>query len=126
MKIQNSGGFTLIEVLIAIVILSAGLLGMAGLLTGIMQGNSHSSNVTTATTLAEQKMEDIMRLGYGGIASADTTTTEGYNSIGSYPDYKRVTAVDVDNPAAGLKTVTITVYWDADGKSAAVQTLLGG
>ena len=110
--------------LIAAVILATGLLGMAALSVGIMQGNSHSGHVTTATVLAQEKMEEIMRSGYYGIAASDTTTTEDYNSIGSYPIFKRVTVIDVDNPASGMKTVTITVFWDADSKSMSMQTIL--
>ena len=124
LKIENSVGFTIIEVLIAVVILAAGLLGMAALTVGIMQGNNHSSHLTTATVLAQEKMEEIMRLGYDGTAASDTTTTEDYNSIGSYIIFKRVTVVDVDSPASDMKTVTVTVYWDADDKSMIIQTLL--
>ena len=56
---KKSGGFTLIEVLITIVILSVGLLGMASLTTGIINGNAFSKNASTATTLAQDKMEEI-------------------------------------------------------------------
>ncbi|MBA3019281.1 MAG: prepilin-type N-terminal cleavage/methylation domain-containing protein, partial [Proteobacteria bacterium] len=38
-KIDNNNGFTLIEVLVAMVILSVGLLGTAALITGIIKGN---------------------------------------------------------------------------------------
>ena len=124
LKIKNNAGFTIIEVLIATVILATGLLGMAALSVEIMQGNSHSGHVTTATVLAQEKMEEIMRLGYDGIAASDTTTTEDYNTMGNYPAYKRVTVVDVDNPASGIKTVTVNILWDADNRSMAMQTLL--
>ena len=57
--LKNDPGFTLIEVLIAIVILSIGLLGMASLSVNIIKGNRLSNDLTAATTLAQQKMEDI-------------------------------------------------------------------
>ncbi len=113
-------GFTLIEIMVAITLLSIGLLGMAGLTVGIMRGNALSSEVTTATALAQAKMEDIKRVGYSGA----TEITEDYNSIAGYPLFKRDTEIDVDTPDLGMKTVTITVSWDSDASSIAVETIL--
>jgi type IV pilus assembly protein PilV len=116
-KKDRDKGFTLIEVLIAIVILSVGLLGMASLTIGIIKGNLFSNQLTTATTLAQDQMENVRALGYNGTPSSDTTETEGYNTIANYPYYKRVTVTDCDilnNPDAEMKMVTITTYWDSD------------
>lgn len=121
---KDDRGFTIIEVLIAIVILSIALLGMAGLTMGIMTGNDHSKQLTTATTLAQDKMEEIRRLGYSAMPSADTATTEDYNSISSYPLYKRVTATTVNSPSSGMKTITVTVYWNSDARSSELKTIL--
>ena len=71
----SDGGFTLMEVLITIVLLTVGLLGMAALTTGIINGNTHSRRLTTATTLAQDKIEDVRRLGSSSMPSVDTTTT---------------------------------------------------
>ena len=121
---RNNKGFTLIEVLIAMVILSIGLLGTAALITGIINGNKVSNRITTATVLAQDKMEDIKRHGFSGTPTSDITTTEPYNSITNYSLYKRVTFTDVVNPAVGMKTVTVTVYWDSDNSSIELKTIL--
>lgn len=123
-KARNEKGFTLLEILVAITVLSIGLLGMAGLTTSIIHGNTLSKKVTMATTLGQDKMEDFRRLGYSGTPSTDTTTEENYNSIPGYPFYKRVTFIDVDNPSLGMKTVTVTVFWNSDARSVALQTIL--
>ena len=119
-RVRTARGFTLIEILIALTLLAIGLLGMAGLTVGIMRGNSLSKEVTTATALAQDKMEDIKRLGYNGA----TAQSEGYNSIAGYTHYRRDTVIDVDTPNIGMKTVTVTVYWDSDAASVAVETFL--
>jgi len=123
-KFINNNGFTLIEVLVAMVILSIGLLGTAALITGIIRGNKVSNRISTATTCAQDKMEEIKMLGYSGMPTSDTTTTESYNSITNYFLYKRVTCTNVDNPTADMKTVTVTVYWDSDNSSIELKTIL--
>ncbi len=61
---NNNSGFTLMEVLVAMLILSVGLLGMAALITGIINSNKLSNRISTATVLAQDKMEEIRRVGY--------------------------------------------------------------
>ena len=124
LRIDAVKGFTFIEVLIAIVILSVGLLAIGALSGGVIRGNNLSRQLTVATILAQDKMEDIRRLGYSNTPSTDTTTTEDYGSITDYPSFKRVTQTDVDNPGENMKTVIITVYWKPDNRSVILKTLL--
>jgi type IV pilus assembly protein PilV len=107
----NKNGFTLLEVLIAIVILSIGLLGMASLTVGIINGNKFSKEVTTATTLAQDQIEDIRRTSYASVASQ----TKAVLST-PYNEYKREVTVTDGSPASGMKTVTIKVYWGGASK----------
>ncbi len=123
-NLRNKKGFTLLEILVAITLLATALLGMAGLTAALMQGNTFSNRLTVASTLAQDRLEDLTKLGYGNTAVADTTVTEDYNSIPNFPFYKRVTTTNVDNPAAGMKTVTVAVFWAADAHSVAPQTIL--
>ena len=126
-RIENNKGFSLIEILVAMVILSVGLLGTAALITGIVKGNRVSNMISTATTCAQDEMEETRRLGYSGMPASDTTTTEPYNSITNYSLYKRDTFTDVVNPAPGapgMKTVTVTVYWNLDNSSIELKTIL--
>lgn len=119
-SIENNKGFSLIEILVAMAILSVGLLGTAALTAGIIRGNQVSNKVTTATTLAQDKMEDIKRLGYSN------TVSETRASLSSpYNNYEREVTVVDDSPAAtaNMKTVTVEVYWDTN-KSVSLQTIL--
>ncbi len=125
---NNNNGFTLLEILVAIVLLSIGLLAMASLTVGIMGGNLFSNQLTVATTLAQDKMEDVRRRGYSGMPASDTTTTENYGTITGYPLHRRVTFTDFEYPVAGtdigLKKITVIVFWDLNQHSVALNTIL--
>jgi prepilin-type N-terminal cleavage/methylation domain-containing protein len=58
-KKSGAGGFSLVELLIAMVVLSVGLLGGIGVICVATANNGRSRLNTTATTLAESTMERI-------------------------------------------------------------------
>ena len=99
-------GFTLIEVLIAIVVLSSGLFCMASLTVGIINGNRLSNDMTTATTLAQDKMEEIRGMGYSSVTSETKAVLSS-----PYDAYKREVIVTNGNPSSGMKKVIVKVYW---------------
>jgi len=63
-NLRKEKGFTLIEVLFAIVILAFGLLAVASMQSGAIQGNSVAYRVTEAATLAQDRMEGLLALQY--------------------------------------------------------------
>lgn len=64
---RRSRGFTLLEVLIALVILSIGLLGIAGLQSVGLRG-SHSAYLTSQASLLAYDMADRIRANAAGIS----------------------------------------------------------
>ena len=69
-KISATSGFTLVETLIAIVILTAGLLALAQVLTfTVMASKTHGQGAAKATAAAQDKMEELINLDF-----TDTTT----------------------------------------------------
>ena len=64
MDILNQKGFTLLEVLVAIVIVSIGLLAVAGMQTTAITANASAKDATVAIQLAEE-MADRIRLNAG-------------------------------------------------------------
>ena len=128
-KIANSSGFTLIEVMIAIFILTVGLLGAAGMAATVINGNAFSKEITTAAMLAQDKMEEVKNLGYSGTPSSGTPpTTEPYNSITDYPTYKRITEIkDVGSPAvADMKAIEVKVEfpWKGNTHNVTLKTIV--
>lgn len=110
----------MIELLVAMLVLSTGLLGMGRLTVGVVRGNLDSRNHSVATLLTQDRMEGIKGPG-GGNANP---TTEAYGTIPGFLRYKRVTEVQRDAPETGLSTVTVTVYWDEDARSAVLKTIV--
>lgn len=122
--VRNENGFTLLDNLISLSILSVVMLGLVGLATIVITGNATSKSRTVALTLAQDKIEDTRRSGYNYTLTANTTVTEPYNSISGYPLFKRVTVTQVNTPGVGMQTVTVTVYSDSDAHSVALSMLL--
>jgi len=74
----SMGGFTLLEVLVALVVLSIGLLGLAGLQILGLRYNNQSYQLSVATNLAND-MADRMRANLQGVRDGN------YNSISTKP-----------------------------------------
>ena len=110
----------MIELLVAMLILSTGLLGIGRLTIAVIEGNTRSRNHGVATLLAQDRIEALKGLGGGSVAP----TTENYGTMPGFLHYKRVTGVRHNVPEVGLSTVTVTVYWDRDARSSALQTVL--
>lgn len=117
-------GFTLLEVLVAIVILTIGLLGTAGLTTGVIRGNHFSKNVTSATAAGQTQLESVKSSGYANATSAnfpsDTVTMGGMT-------FTRTTTITNSSPATNMKTVSVTVSWTESNNTARsvnLQTIL--
>jgi type IV pilus assembly protein PilV len=112
--VTTEKGFTLSEVLVAVVVLSLGLLGLARMHIAAIQVNTIASRLTQGTTLAQDRTERLMALSYDDAMLADTT---GQGTFTSYTDpnppqgYTIRWAVDTDVPSTGIKTINIFVTW---------------
>jgi len=118
---DNQSGFTLLEVLIAISILTVGLLGVAQMQIMGIKGNYFSGNTTAALTLAEEKMEDLLGKSYtdaelAGSGAPGTNHPDTNNPIDETGQaggiYTRMWTIIDNTPIADTKTVTVSVGWD--------------
>ncbi len=75
---MRRNGFTLLEVLIALLVFSFGLLGMAGLLAVSVQTN-HSAYLRTQATFLAQGMADRMRANNLGLWNNGSATASAYD-----------------------------------------------
>jgi|GEM_PF-720937 len=102
-------GLTFIEVLIALVIVSIGLLGIAGLQAMAIGANRTARMQTEATALAAETLEQMCLLPSDHPDLAAGAASQRFiPGGGAYT--LRWSVVD-DQPAAGTKTVRIRVGW---------------
>lgn len=108
----DTKGFSIIEVLIGMSILSIGLLAVAAMQISAVRNNKTGNTFTQATTLAQAQMETIKN---GDISdSSDTLNPSTLPTTTSDPN----NPIDENGDAGGIYTRTWTVdeYLDADGK----------
>jgi prepilin-type N-terminal cleavage/methylation domain-containing protein len=117
--VKGRAGFTLIEVLIAIVFVSVGIVAVLSSLSVGVSGIDRGRRTTTALFLSEQRMEEIKSFaisqnplqGWTNVVPA-TFPAEGYGAIAGYPDYRRTVTI-TNNPggAANTKQVEVWVFY---------------
>ncbi len=123
---KDDHGFSLVEILITLLVLSLGLLAICGLTSGVMRSNAFSNKLTTATTLAQEKIEELRGRGYAGLPSGAVLVSEDYGSMALHPLFKRIVDTqDAGTPHDSLKKVAVSVYWDGDAHGVMLETLLG-
>ena len=111
-------GLTLLEVMIALVIMAIGLLALSGMQITTIQKNASSFKSTIAVSLAEQYLQQLENLSFSDpllTGSATSYTANAY--AGTYTDpntnivYNRTYLVTDNSPIANVKLVTYSVIW---------------
>jgi Tfp pilus assembly protein PilV len=111
--LDNEQGMILLEVLVALVILSLALVTMLGQfsLSGRLSADTYRYNA--ALTLAQSKMEEIKNTSFNDLTGVATTR---FSHERDYAQFQGMTyAVDVVENGLHLKTVTVTVSYDDAG-----------
>lgn len=121
----GQGGFTLVEVVMTMVLLSVGLLGLAPLMVAVFQGNRFAQEMSLATVLAEDRMEEIMNHPVYSEITTARFPSEARGSIRQgdqkYRRFSRSVAIVDSLDILGrslLKSITVVVTWSGmDGSS---------
>ncbi len=103
-RITPQGGFTLIEILMAMVIFSISFLGLAAGATTVMKSNHSSYNNTVATNLAQDKLEVLRALDPNLIV--DGNNTEKIGAVTFTREWSRD-----DGDVAGLRKIKVIIRW---------------
>jgi prepilin-type N-terminal cleavage/methylation domain-containing protein len=109
---KTSKGFTLLEMLIAMIILCVALLGLGQMMLLSIRGTSFGNKVTEATTFAQDKMEELRTVDWNNLEDGNDTIV-GSQGI----QYRRTWTVA---PAGTMKTINLAINWN-DGHDHSVQ-----
>ncbi len=118
-------GFTLIEVMIAISILSMGILAVTNMQTTSIRISASSSKLTTALMITQSLAEELMSLKFDDTKLSDLTeeglfTSYDYDPISEtaiisgyeYDSYKGFKlGWEVDNRLDGTKSINVVARW---------------
>jgi Tfp pilus assembly protein PilV len=126
----DNRGFTLIEIMVAVFLLVTALLSLISTTVIVIKSNSLGNTMTTATTLAGDKMEQFKNTNYSdlaggtgidyadiestvqGTSTAETVFTRTWNITCQNVNYATVSCSQ-----AVLKTIIVTVQWNWQGAS---------
>jgi len=103
--LTKSDGFTLIEILVALIILSVSLLALAGLMVTTTKNNSFGGHMTEAATFAQDKLEELRAIRWENISEGGSTDQKGGSTGINYTRNWNVATSGV------LKTITISINW---------------
>lgn len=97
----GSEGFTLVEVMVALVIFSIGLLGVASMQINAIQGNARANKMSEASIIASERADILLDLDFGSSKLVDGAASgDGYT----------VNWV-VTSPSTTTRDITVSVAW---------------
>jgi type IV pilus assembly protein PilV len=111
--LRNEHGFSLMEVMVSMVVLSFGLISLAGMQVVAIQVNSSANKLTSATTLVQDKIEELMSLPFAHADLSDATPVGACESHDeTAPPEGFTLSWCVDSSADGTsKTIDVTSAW---------------
>jgi type IV pilus assembly protein PilV len=121
----NQGGFTLLEVIMAISILTVGLLAVASMQISAMRGNEMSMIYSESTERVQDRVEKIMTQDFSSLKDTDSDGLTGLDHTGDNADdkdesdetYKVYWNIADNTPVHGVKTIRVIVQWQRRGKT---------
>jgi type IV pilus assembly protein PilV len=112
-------GFTLLEIMITVVIVTVGIVAVVRSLSTGLRGDFAVEGKTTALNFAQQKMETLFNAEYEDVTTSPVDCTGSYLGWAqpdstNFPDYYWCWTV-TDN--TNYKTVTVKVDWAYRGQT---------
>jgi prepilin-type N-terminal cleavage/methylation domain-containing protein len=123
-SLGSARGTSLIELLIALVVLSIGILAIGQLFPAGSRSQVGSGLLTKANYYAQQKIEQLGTLSWNDAAlSAGRHPSAGYDTLDTSTQLLRFYQVDVlPAPINNLKRVSVSVGWTFLGSRAVTDT----
>lgn len=120
-KRPSDRGFTFIETMVGLTILSIGILALIELQYVALKGSAASQYQLTAASLAQLHMNELKNTPYASIIAEAQTQIVSANMPAAI--FTRQVIVANNTPVTNSKTVTINVTW-SEGSQARTHTLV--
>ena len=114
MTLNTEKGIGLVEIVIAMLIFAVGITAAIRTLPVSNTATTRARNLTTATNLAQQKLEELMGIPYNDAQLGAGTYNDNDNPIERI--YTRTWTVTTDDPIQDMKTVTVNVTYLSGNK----------
>ncbi len=118
-------GFTLLEIMVSIFILSVALITLSGLMTSTIRSTDYGRRATEAANLAREKIEGLERqatVNFDGIvdsvaasdpvAGVNPDVVEDFGAISGHPSIRRETYITDGAAPVNSKDIAVKVIWN--------------
>jgi type IV pilus assembly protein PilV len=105
--LRTQGGFTLVEMMIALLVFSIGVVALSQALPNGMQLRDRARRLSVATNMAQDHVERLRSLPFNDAALGNGDHTDAGNPLEN--TYTRRWTVENDSPIPGMKRVTVVV-----------------
>jgi Tfp pilus assembly protein PilV len=116
---RPEGGFTMIEVLVAILLTALTVIGVLGLYKVETRASANSRRQTEASVFAQDKLEEL-RTQAAPAANVPQTTDYPIDPLTGVPStiFTRNYTIDL---ASGIASIRVWVTWDDDGTTQTIE-----
>jgi len=109
--LKSKGGFTLLELMISLAIMSVGMLGVVGMFVYAIGGNAEGRNLSKATNLAGKKIEELKMTAFADLTSHRTSGAYAPSTDGMYT----ISDWTTKDPNLNMRKATVSVTWVVKG-----------
>lgn len=125
MNRHSEQGMTLVETLVALVVLAIGIIAVARVFPSVSASQLSSQMLTSGSNYAREKVEELSALPWSDPALSDGrhpagTATEDIGSNTAWHRYYNVTTLT--GTLSDLKRVVVTVWWQWQGTDSTMTT----
>jgi prepilin-type N-terminal cleavage/methylation domain-containing protein len=120
MRRLDQKGVTMVELMVAMILLVIALVALAASIPYAMYGVIASGFQTTATLLAQEAIEQAKATDYASLASLQfdgstvqsaACTSAGLNTVAAFPGFGRCVQVEVGQPTTTTTRITVVVEY---------------
>jgi prepilin-type N-terminal cleavage/methylation domain-containing protein len=135
MRNLNQRGISMVELMIAMILMSIALVALAASFPYAMYAVVASGYQTTATLLAQEALERAKATDYASMASLSFDGSSGtlptacdasgnFRTVSAFPGFKRCVAVQTASPTSTTTTLTVIVRFEGSVPSPIYETTL--